>query len=112
MATFTYTPDFGATLNQKPAVRAVKFGDGYEQRLVYGINTQPQIWDMKFVNRDDTEAGGIVSFLSGQNGQAWFYWTPPGASSALKFICRDWTRVVERNNLNTVSCKFEQVFDL
>lgn len=112
MATFTYTPDFGAAVTTRPVVRSVRFSDGYEQRLIYGINTKPQKWDLKFSARDDTEANGIETFLNAQNGQAWFYWTPPNGSTALKFVCREWQRSLDRANLNTVSCTFEQVFDL
>lgn len=112
MATFTYTPDFGAAVSTKPSVRSIKFSDGYEQRVVYGINTQPQAWDLRFVNRDDTEANGIEAFLAAARGQDWFYWTPPNGTVALKYVCREWQRSVERQNLNTVTGKFEQVFDL
>jgi phage-related protein len=43
MATFSYTPDFGATKKSQPAVRTAKFGDGYEQRVQFGINQNPKI---------------------------------------------------------------------
>lgn len=112
MATFSYTPDFGAQVTKSPRVRSVKFGDGYEQRLAYGINTAPQVWDLSFAQRDDTEASGIEAFLAAANGVDWFYWTPPNGATQYKFICREWQRSLDKANLNTVTCKFEQVFDL
>lgn len=112
MATFTYTPDFGAQVTTRPAVRSAKFGDGYEQRLAYGLNTKPQVWNLTFAARVDTDANGIEAFLGDANGVSWFYWTPPNGSTALKFICREWQRTVDRYNLNTITCTFEQVFDL
>nr|NDG08510.1 phage tail protein [Oxalobacteraceae bacterium] len=47
MATFTWTPSVGANLSIRPNVRRVAFGDGYEQRLAFGINTQPQVWSLE-----------------------------------------------------------------
>ena len=39
MATFPdISPDFGASKSSAPAVRVTKFGDGYEQRVTFGIN--------------------------------------------------------------------------
>lgn len=111
MATFTYTPDFGAQLTKSPSVRSVKFSDGYEQRLTYGINTNPQVWSLTFAQRTDAEANAIDAFLTTERGVTAFDWTPPNGTAA-KFICREWTRTLDRANLNTVTAKFEQVFDL
>lgn len=112
MATFTFTPDFGAQVTKSPRVRSVRFSDGYEQRLAYGLNTAPQFWDLSFAQREDTEAAEIEAFLAARNGVEAFEWTPPNTGTPLKFICREWVKSLDRNNLNTVSAKFEQVFDL
>ena len=111
MATFTYTPDYGATKSSKPRVKAIRFGDGYEQRISYGINTNPQEWNLKFAMRDNTETAAIENFLSARNGVESFDWTPPNGTSG-RYICREWSKVLERSNLNTINAKFEEVFDL
>lgn len=111
MPTFTYTPDFGASQTKKPSVNSMRFGDGYEQRATFGINTNPSAWQLSFSMRDDTEATAIDAFLTARKGVEYFDWTPPG-SSAGKYICREWTKTLDRNNLNTIQAKFEQVFDL
>lgn len=112
MATFTFTPDFGAQISSMPRVRSVRFSDGYEQRLSYGLNTSPQMWNVSFAQRGDSEANAIEGFLAARNGVEAFDWTPPNTGIPYKFICREWTRSLDRANLNTVSAKFEQVFDL
>jgi phage-related protein len=112
MAVFTYTPDFGAQVTKQPSVRSVKFSDGYEQRIAYGLNTAPQSWNLSFAQRTDAEAAAIEAFLSARNGVEAFDWTPPNGAQQFKFICRQWTRSLDRANLNTVSATFEQVFDL
>lgn len=111
MATFSYVPDFGASQNKRPRVTSVRFGDSYEQRVAYGINTNPSEWSLTFSMRDDSEAAAIDAFLTARNGVESFDWTPPGGTSK-KFICREWSKTLDRNNLNSISAKFEQVFDL
>ena len=44
----TYEP---MQLDNEPRVRAVKFGDGYEQRIASGINNDPQKWSFAFTSR-------------------------------------------------------------
>lgn len=112
MATFTHTPDFGAQKTTRPTARAVKFGDGYEQRLSYGLNTQPQSWNLTFSVRTDVEANAIEAFFATEAAVGWFYWTPPGAVAPLKFVCREWQRSIDRNDMNTVTTTFDQVFDI
>jgi phage-related protein len=41
----------------------VAFGDGYEQRLAFGINTQPQLWSLEFRGRTSLDAAAIDAFL-------------------------------------------------
>jgi phage-related protein len=110
MATFTYTPDYGAAYEVKPKIRVSKFGDGYEQRQAAGLNTMPKTWDLKFSLRVDTEANAIITFLENQAAVSSFDWTDINGYSG-KYVCRSWNRVKERYNLNTITCKFEQVYE-
>lgn len=110
MATFTYIADFTASKGVKPRVRAVRFGDGYEQRTADGINTQPAAWALSFNIRTDTEANAIETFLATQAGITVFDWTPP-SGSAMRVICREWNRVAQAYNVNSITCTFEQVFE-
>lgn len=111
MPTFTWTPDFSAKRTVKPVVTPIKFGDGYEQRATYGINTKPENWSLKFSNRDDSEADAIEAFFEAQGGVDSFDWTPPLGIASLKFVCRTWDRSLDKANLNTVTATLEQVFE-
>ena len=51
MAVFTWIPSLGASLAMRPNVRRVAFGDGYEQRLAFGIHTQAEVWTLEFRGR-------------------------------------------------------------
>jgi len=110
MATFTYTPDFGASYELKPNVRVTKYGDGYQQRQANGLNTQPKNWTLKFSLRTDAEANAITSFLSTAGGVNSFDWTDVDGYSG-KYVCHSWSRSKDRYNLNSISCAFEQVFE-
>ena len=110
MAVFNFTPDFGAQKAKKPRVTNIKMGDGYEQRVAFGINTSPEVWTLTFTNRDESEATAIDAFLDDKNGVEAFDWTPPGAATASQFKCQDWAKVVNKANLYTVTATFEQVF--
>lgn len=111
MAEFTYTPDFGAQANYKPRVRIAQFGDGYEQRAAEGINARAQSWNLQFNNRTNTEAGNILTFLEARNAVEAFDWTPPNESTAIKVVCREWTKTIARSNLNSITATFQQVFE-
>ena len=95
----------------RPTVRRVAFGDGYEQRLAFGINTQPQVWSLEFRGRTNTEAAAIDAFLRTRGGVQAFDWTPPGGTAG-KFVCEEWSRSVDEPNVETVRVTFKQVFDL
>jgi len=111
MTTFTWTPDFGAQKTQTPAVKKAKFGDGYEQRVQFGINNNPQTWTLNFVNRDDTETNQIDAFLQARRAVEAFTWTPPRSSTAIRVVCDSWSIDAVKYNLNSVSATFRQVFE-
>ena len=111
MSTFSVTPDFGAKAAYKPRVRRVSFGDGYEQRQADGINNRPDIWDLQFQNRTNTETAIIIDFLEARGAVEGFDWIPPNESTAIRVVCREWSKSVDRANLNMVSAQFVQVFE-
>lgn len=110
MATFTYIPDFGAMKKQAPRVNIISFGDGYEQRAAFGINRNPQIWELSFSNRSDTEATAIDTFLNARGAIESFDWTPYDESAG-KYVCREWSKSIDRFNGNTIQATFIQVFE-
>ena len=110
MATFTFTPSFTADLEEQPIIRRVKFGDGYEQRLSYGLNTQPKKWSLQFLNRTDTERNNILTFLRTQGAAESFDWTDPNIYVG-KWICERWNTSHVSCNFNNIIATFEEVFE-
>lgn len=111
MTTFTYIPSYSALLKQEPKVVSVKFGDGYEQRVQFGINQNPRKWDLAFNGKTASQATAIDNFLKAANGVSYFDWTPP-IGSAGKFICRGWNISLEDADIYSITATFEEVFDL
>ncbi len=111
MATFTWIPSIGASLTLKPTVRRVAFGDGYEQRQAFGINTQAEVWALEFRGQTSAQASAIDTFLRAPGAVQAFEWTTPSGASG-RFVCDEWSRVVEEPNVEGVRATFRQVFDL
>ena len=110
MSVFTYVPT-SAQLTKKPRVLEAAFGDGYKQRTNFGINANPQIWQLSFVFTGSTTAHiSWKSFLDGLNGTTPFDWTPPGEPGPLRFVCKDYTVNGTPGNVWQCAATFEQDF--
>lgn len=110
MATFTIAPDFGAALTTKPRVRMAQFGDGYQQRVGDGINIRAESWQLTFSARTASERDTILSFLQARNGVESFDWTSPFGTTG-KWVCAEWSGSANNAVTNTVTAKFDQVFE-
>lgn len=110
MATFTYTPSFEATEASKPRVRKFQAGDGYEQRVRFGLRTDPKEWSLNFANRTDSERDSILAFLEARAGVESFDWTPPRGTAG-KYVCDEWQATLSNCNNNQIRATFRQVFE-
>lgn len=110
MSTFTYTPSFEATQSSKPRTHKFQAGDGYEQRIRFGLNTDPKEWTLTFAERTNAERDAITTFLETAAGVTSFDWTPPSGVAG-KYICEEWQVTLRSYNFNTIQAKFRQVFE-
>lgn len=111
MSTFIWTADRSPQKQAKPIVTQIKFGDGYEQRVASGINTNPKNWALNFSNRDVSEIDEIEDFLDARGGVEAFDWTPPNADTAIRVVVRSWTRTDLNSTYSSISFTAEQVFE-
>lgn len=110
MSTFTYVPT-SAQLTKKPRVATAAFGDGYTQRTAFGLNTNPQSWQLSFVFTGPALPHlGFKTFLDGLAGVTPFDWTPPGESASSRFVCKDYSCTGLPGNVWNCSAVFEQDF--
>jgi phage-related protein len=112
MATFpAYEPTYSATKKSQPKIRATQFGDGYQQRVTFGLNQNPKEWSLSF-SVSDADADIIEAFLDARaDDAASFDWSPPGDANTYKWICNSWTRELFDFERSKVDVTFMQVFE-
>ncbi len=107
------SPDFGIVKQNKPNTRVVKFGDGYEHRITYGLNQNPKTFNLTFKNISEADADILTDFLDSRavDGDSINY-TVPTESSAMKFVVQGgYSKTINYANLATVKFTFRQVFE-
>jgi len=136
MATFpSITPTYGQQKRSAPLTRTVRFADGYEHRILFGLaaHQNPKIYNFTF-NVSETDADTIEGFLDSRaNDSASFTFTPPGEGFtktgtysqsgttvtitisshgvASQFVCEGWSKSIPYNNRATVQATFREVFE-
>ncbi|EAV6397997.1 phage tail protein [Salmonella enterica] len=107
MKTFHWKVDPDMGVDSEPQVTVVKFGDGYEQRRVTGLNSNLKKYSVT-IRTKRQDAGYLEDFLSEHNGVKAFLWTPPYGYRQIKVVCRKWS--VKAGLLKTTfTATFEQV---
>ena len=112
MATLpSITPTYGVQKRSKPNTKTVKLGDGYEHRLLFGLNQNPKIFNLTF-EVSETDADTIETFLDARAvDSASFTFTPPGESSSSQFVCESWNKSIPYLNRARVQVTFREVFE-
>ena len=114
MATFTsIKPSYGQQKSSAPLTRTVRFADGYEHRILFGLaqHQNPKVFDFTFdVSESDSDT--IETFLDARaNDSDSFTFTPPGESSSSEFVCESWSKSIPFNNRATIQATFREVFE-
>ena len=111
MAIFpSITPTYGVQKRSAPVVRTVRFGDGFEKRLSFGLNQNPKVYNLTF-EVSETDADTIETFLDARaDDNAAFDFTPPGDAEA-KFVCEQWSKSIPYLNRATIQATFREVFE-
>lgn len=114
MATFPdIKPSYGTRKTNAPISRTVRFADGYEHRIIFGLaqNQNPKVFKFTW-NVSETDSDTIETFLDARaNDQASFDYTPEGESSSMKFVCESWTKSIPYLNRATITASFREVFE-
>ena len=114
MATFpSIKPSYGQQKSSAPLTRTVRFADGYEHRILFGLaqHQNPKVFDFTF-DVSETDADTIETFLDARaNDSDSFTFTPPGESSSSEFVCESWSKSIPFNNRATFQASFRVVFE-
>lgn len=107
---FIWTPSYNSTVNNQPKVKAIQFGDGYEQRIQDGINNVLLEIDFAFESRGIAEATAILHFLYTRQGvEPFMYSPPPPYNRAKRFVCPQWGDTANFFENISVRAKFKEV---
>ena len=121
-------PDKGYTRQTTPRVLATQFGDGYQQRLIDGINPLAETINVSFKTRDKGEIDHIISFFESKGGVTAFtfnvnqqYYAAPGVSSetdvtssdefALIVVCTSWNKTYNFGDYWSAVATFTRVYE-
>tara|TARA_R100001086_G_C11821851_1_gene254298 strand:- start:454 stop:801 length:348 start_codon:yes stop_codon:yes gene_type:complete len=114
MATFpSITPAYGQTQTIEQENIVVRLGDGYQQRLVDGLNANKRYLKVNLVfNISQTDADTINTFLNARfDDQDHFQFTIAGESSARNFVCTSRSSSIPYKNRVSMNLTFEEVFE-
>ena len=123
MATFpSIAPKYGQQKRSAPKTRTVRFADGFEHRILFGLaeHQNPKIFNFTFeVSESDnfnntgvSSADTIENFLDERaNDSASFTFTPPGEASSSQFVCEAWSKSIPYLNRATIQATFREVFE-
>ena len=106
-------PSYGQRKQSRPLTRTVRFADGYEHRLSFGLaqHQNPKIFNFTF-EKSQADAAKIEEFFDARaNDKASFTFTPPGESSSSQFVCEGWSKSIPYNNRASIQAIFRQVFE-
>ena len=118
MATFpSIKPTYGIRKKSKPLTRTIRFADGYEHRLLFGLaqNQNPKEFSFTY-EVSETDADTIETFLDARANDSDSFDLPvdylPGEDSTnFKFVCESWSKSIPFKNRATIQATFRQVFE-
>lgn len=112
----TVVPDKGLTVTNTPKVHMSTFGDGYEHRIVDGINSLPQTFTLSFATRPKADIDDIVAFFESKNGVTAFDYVlsdsnESGSELTIKVVCTTWSQTWAYDNFYSLTANFRRVYE-
>jgi phage-related protein len=113
IAKFIWIPSYTSTVQHKPTVTTIRFGNGYEQRVSKSINPDLKTLQLNFDQRTSREARAIIHFLKQRSGVQSFAYNPGDiyseTSYRTRYVCREWETSFTFKENYSVRAKFEEV---
>ena len=100
--------DRGASRTSKQRILSAKFGDGYEQRVLDGINTKEETFSVSFKNRSSAEINIISDFLDDIVPASFDFYID---NDTIKVICQDYSTSYDQTTSYSLSAKFKRVYE-
>ena len=108
-------PDRNLMRNSSPRVLKASFGDGYEQRLIDGINNIVESYSIAFNNRPTEEIDDIVAFFDTKAGVGAFDYTihdsNNGGETTIKVVCETYNLTYTNTIAYGCTATFRRVYE-
>ncbi len=109
-------PDKGLSAAFAPRVLTAQFGDGYQQRVLDGINNSPRSFGISFNSRTKAEIDDIAGYFNSLNGVTKFNFTVPDEvegddEDTVKVICTTWNKTYDYGDYYSLTATFNEVFE-
>ena len=118
MATFpSIKPTYGQRKKSQPKTRTIRFADGYEHRLLFGLAQHQNPKEFSFTFEvSEVEADEIETFLDARANDSDSFdfaegFLPEETASNFKFVCESWNKSIPFNNRAKIQATFRQVFE-
>jgi phage-related protein len=108
---FSYIPDYAATKSYETQSRTTQFGDGYRQRMAFGLRPQKEEWRLTFNNRTNTQRDLIRNYLRGAKAVTAFAWTDPISAESIRVVCAEWNTQYSNFNNSAIQATFRRVYE-
>lgn len=118
---FVVTADRGFSRQVSFDILTAKFGDGYEQRALNGINSKQETFSVTFNNRNYTEGNLIAAFFDqkkAKNFQLKITNTkdaeaanPTDTFETLTVVCDGYTLTYPNENVINLKASFRRVYE-
>jgi phage-related protein len=98
--------------SDQPRIRKLEaeFGDGYSQAVPDGLNHIKREISLDWDLLTPTQSNDIIAFFRARGGCEPFFWTPSDETTALKWICEEWSEKRIEGGMRAVTAKFVQSF--
>jgi phage-related protein len=114
---FEAVADRGLGRKSAHNVLTAKFGDGYEQRVLDGINTKQDMFSISFKNRDAEDINLIAGFLDNKAGTNFDFVITDTFSngslsnSTIKVVCDSYNINYGQSTNHSLSCELRRVYE-
>jgi phage-related protein len=85
-----WIPDVPYTDKEEWRLKIAKFGDGYQQRTLDGINALDKSWSLSWTNRKSSIVKNMMDYLANRKAAA-FTFLDPATQEEWTVFCDDWT---------------------
>lgn len=95
---------------ERPNIRRVTFGDGYEQRSPKGMNHVVRTASLTFGNLRPGTRDQVLAFLRERGGYKPFWYQIPG-DGLRRWIAPEWGTVIKTFEFHNVTVRLERAWD-